>query len=848
MFAPKLYSVYKIPIRDIFAADYNIVASEQELKKYIIKQQDGSLLRQLRLITGDCSHFNRYIIFVNIDNKNPEIISYLAHHGFEINGFRFVLSERSASMTRTGILSFVDETIEPELNRRITMDITFDKIVLSKYYAYRGLLLSACHMIEDYVPKVIVVPDHKRVIKDQTIKYAFDSTTEFIDKDGNERTWTQKDIATGVRDITIDAFDGCGICHPSICRDFERMLGSKTPISTMIFRAPYIKGCLVELDYEAFYTEHNIEKIQDVWGVWHDFSEPMIIVTESMYKGIKYFKHYGDYRDWERYWQLFHKYQHAIGIAKWNFTADEEMVYTRANYQILQDLELPYEQFRTIANYSIDWVDGIINGDPIYTYCFLGMFADSHKAKNEYVKAILKNPEMIKELSVKKYLSNLLAKYRDEMKCGKLWIKSTFKFLLPDLIMLMQHIGGLEPVGCLEADEFYSHNKNGPYIGEYLIERNPHICKSEHVILKGVSNDMTSVYCSHLDNVCMINSKSITPQRLNGADFDGDIVNLIDNKTMMAGVDTNVPVVIDIEDKITALAEEDNADTRTQLILRTINSLIGETSNCATGYHNKLPRSEETKEKYSKYIDLLSIINGKAIDYAKTGVLYNIPRHIAKYSKPLPYFMKYASDYYAGLNTFSHAMSNMNRLCKDIERWCKVNKYSLGRISDFDYEIMIDDSIENTFEEQEEINKLFLAFTKEMAALAKDQAAIRKYGDDTLSKFDSRNFSINWNYYYDKYREKCNAISTDNRKIANMAVRACYEFYPQKRNSRFMWVVAGQGIVENITQVEFDLPIRDNEGEYEYLGKKYSLVKYNGGDDLLLTNELMPLDIIMVKD
>ena len=90
--------------------------------------------------------------------------------------------------------------------------------------------------------------------------------------------------------------------------------------------------------------------------------------------------------------------------------------------------------------------------------------------------------------------------------------------------MMMEHIGGLEPVGCLGSDEFYSHNKDGVILGERLIERNPHICRSEHVIMTGVQNELTATYCSHLDNVCMINSKSITPQRLNGADYSNNKV------------------------------------------------------------------------------------------------------------------------------------------------------------------------------------------------------------------------------------------------------------------------------------------------------------------------------------
>jgi hypothetical protein len=44
-----------------------------------------------------------------------------------------------------------------------------------------------------------------------------------------------------------------------------------------------------------------------------------------------------------------------------------------------------------------------------------------------------------------------------------------------------------------------------------------------------------------------------------------------------------------------------------------MNSLIGETSNCATGFLNKTPKSEEQKKKYESYVNLLSVINGKAI-------------------------------------------------------------------------------------------------------------------------------------------------------------------------------------------------------------------------------------------
>lgn len=617
MFSPPLYTVLKIHIKDIAENNFHI---QGDIEKYKIKQSDSPMLRQIRKITYDTGKFNKYIIFVDCGGaKNKtDILKRVVTKGFKLNGIQFDISERSASMTRNAILSFVDSRIIKELDKRITMDIDIGETVLSKWYRYRGLMLSSCHCVENWVPKVIVVSDYYTIIKDQNIKYVFDNTTEFVDKEGNQRTWTQKDIAETTRDIEINVFDGAGIHHPAISRKLEELIGSKTPMTSFIVRMPYIKGLSNEVDYETFYAERGVTEITDVWGVKHSVapgSEPMMILTESQYKGLKYFKEDGTYKDWERYWDKFYKYGHCFGVAKWNFSLDEEPVYTRANYQILQDLDLSYEDFAPLAYDSIRWIEKIIDGDKLYTYCFLGLMADNRTALNNYGKAILRNPEMLKEYGVRNYLISLIDKYKDDMKCGKLWLKACFKFLVPDIIMMLEHIGGLEVKGRLEADEFYSFNKEGQILGERLIERNPHICRSEHTILKGTTNSVLDKYCGHLVNTCIINGKSLTPQRLNGADTDGDLVLVVDNPNMMKGIHREIPIVIDIEDKITALQEKDTGENKLKVILRGMNSLIGETSNCATAYHNKMPKSKEQKAVYDKYVDLLSVINGKAIKF-----------------------------------------------------------------------------------------------------------------------------------------------------------------------------------------------------------------------------------------
>lgn len=224
--------------------NFNWELTREEERRYYIKQQDNMLFRQVRLITHNSENFNPFVIFVDCKSgkSREDSLSELVMNGFYINNVHYVLSERSASMTRNFILSFVDERIEKELNERITMGIQIGKTVLSKYYAYRGLMFSSCHCLENWFPKIIIVPDYFATIPNQKIKYVHDKTTTFKGKDGEDIEWTQKAIDETVRDIDINVFDGCGIHHPAITKYVKAYLHSKTDPTSILWRLPYIKG------------------------------------------------------------------------------------------------------------------------------------------------------------------------------------------------------------------------------------------------------------------------------------------------------------------------------------------------------------------------------------------------------------------------------------------------------------------------------------------------------------------------------------------------------------------------------------------------------------------------------
>ncbi len=827
MKSPKLYSIRKITLRDIINQKNNVIIPFKEQKMYKVKQSDNMLFRQVRLITKDKNEYNKYIVFVDCKgwkSKEKELKEILKN-GFFINGVKFIPTEKSASMSRNAVIGFVDSSIEEELNKRISMDMKIKKTVLAKLLGYKGLFFSGCFCLENWYPNIVVVKDYSKIIPKQNIKYLVDIEKSYINKEGKSSIWKEKGIREGIKDVKINLWDGSGIHSPRVTKYIKNTLKTEENPTSILWRLPYMKGMTHEIDFvDWFKSIAQKNTITDIFGNTYSIEDVDMIVTESFYKGNKYFNN-----DWNLYWDKFKKYNHCVGVATWNYSFENEPRMTKSSYQILQDLKLEFDDFIQLADYTKEWVNKIINDNIIHTYCFLGLYADHINPSNDYMKAILKNPEMLKEESVRKYLIDLLRKNIDLMKCGKLFLEGSFKFVVTDLIMFLEYISGMEIKGVLKEDEFYSIDKNGVCLDERIIERNPHISCEEHLILQGTNHFLLKKYCSHLSNVCQLNGYSLSLPRLNGADEDGDRIFQINNDIMKQGINRNLPIVIDIEDKITALEEEINTENIINCIIRSMISLVGESSNCATCYHNKSPQSERQKNKYLEYINILTIINGKAIDFAKTGVIFNIPRHIAKYSKPLPYFMKYAGDYYKTLKKFNKSQSNMNRLAWNIEKWHKEIRFK-RKYNDFNYKIMIDDSIPFNQNKFNELEELYIDYTKQMKELGKQNALNKNYDDyrgyfgynDILTKEEVINTNINWNYYYDLYREKAKKICPNKKELANLVVKLCYEKYP-KRNKKFIWIIASQGIIDNLKQVKISLPIKDVNGEYEYLGNRYSL-------------------------
>ena len=173
----------------------------------------------------------------------------------------------------------------------------------------------------------------------------------------------------------------------------------------------------------------------------------------------------------------------------------------------------------------------------------------------------------------------------------------------------------------------------------------------------------------------------------------------------------------------------------------------------------------------------------------------------------------------------------MNKLCRQIEKWSQSFRW-IRTYKDFDWHILIDEDVGVDFNTFCLIEQIYLDFCNEMRDLASLQKEIRSretYREeyaDVMSYSDAKEFTIDWGYYYDLYRNKCLQICPNRKMLANIAVLLCYQKYPNK-NKKFMWRVAGDGIVDNIKAIDIELPVKDDNGSYLYLGKHYRKEKYN---------------------
>ncbi len=591
---------------------------------------------------------------------------------FGNGGYRYVAFERSASMSRQSRLSFIREDFYELVKERITLGMKIGECQLSKFYAYNGLIMTDGFRVEDkriWDEKKVIVIDNPVT----TVRNAHYIT---VKDDGSDRPMRRYERIEKVGDLDVTEFDGEGLISPKYADFIDYLYCGAHRHTSFQIRMPYIKGVVHEVDFASFLSELGVTEITDIWGETHKTSDIAIILTKSMFKGFGWMTENG--LTWAQYLERCKAYKHALYISEVGQTDPES--FTHMNYQFLTTAAIQSEEFRP-TDLPLGWTyspeqdehDWITKPTEIRYYRLVAdeefrLWYFTHNGKREnaggkdkaWSDILGKNPKFINEKAFTKEMEDRAESVLKDYAIGRLTSAGDTRYLSGDLIRFLRYLGGeaLEgPAGVelsreyLGEGEFYAPGAAYRTTEYYTLLRNPHIARNEEAVARPIEEGYyRKKYLSHLGYVIMVASDTLIPERLGGADFDGDKIKTIADPLMNSCVARNyrglhfdytsaqIPV-LHIPSAAPQIRDESDWKARFETVRSTFDERIGQICNAAFN-RSIIAYDENSDSKLRKQMteetETLEILTGLEIDSAKSGVKPDIEEYVGFFSFGVP--------------------------------------------------------------------------------------------------------------------------------------------------------------------------------------------------------------------
>lgn len=585
---------------------------------------------------------------------------------------------KSNSMSKESELLYLNEELYFEMSERINLGlISDDDISLSKWYAYTGLSLSDIDVTNKMLTEeeVLFVDDEKKIINTScvtgvSVQYLkeLQRSSSVIDKEKikafcdnineikeyanrfsnsddaecaeirriidtlinlkNDNTYNIPEsegeiywVPVYVNDfpIEVNCFDGEGLIDLEFANEIIDDNKKYTGATSFQIRYPFIKGVVHSVDFKLFCHENGVTKIKDYYSNEEkDIEKIKLILTKSQFKANMFIKN-DKRRKIKYYFKKIKEYGYCLGIASIN---PENKGKVNLSYQMLSTMPVDYEEWKRKKQNDILEDFDIKKGKE---------YVEEALSTNSFYKKEKEVFDTSKDFfySTNSY-ANLVSKIYKNMKrnylMGKIPISGCMNFLSGDLLELLFHAVNKEYDDELKIKEDSFYLPNIDYEdGCYTILRSPHYLSNEICILnKGQSNDLREKYFSHLKGVLMINSLSLVAQRLGGADFDGDEIVLVKDKTIneFESRAKGLPLILipSLEAKINKMTYEN----KVECLKNTFNSRVGIISNKAfiDVLNSKIKNKKSGEEIFSinkHWLCIYTILSGLEIDSAKSG-------------------------------------------------------------------------------------------------------------------------------------------------------------------------------------------------------------------------------------
>lgn len=660
---------------------------------------------------ADQSH-NKDVLLKNLFNNGFTIVF---DNGTEAGKkTHFVPFDKSASMSRTCRISFIDSSIKEELDSRLLLgfnELSSIELISSKFFAYRGLYLTDAHRInltgdlkinEETV--IVIKDDHHNVtanIKNETITMFGDDKDGITDENGT--FWTLHEYPSDHQGI--NPFDGEGLISPDFSDLINKQLDKKyaysgkydqntgrydREASSYQVRMPFTKGMLHKVDFNGFFSEYVSDEetlyIQDYFGIRRDIRKAKIILTESMFKCCKWLKEV-----WEKSHSSFSleedpmkaffnnmlEFDHSLYVGNTDVVLGNSSR-TKLNYQFLNTLDISSDDFDKLVSSHADQIGKVLDEmrSSIDTDEEIDMTGESVISyEKPWIAALKKNSGFISTKKIKTIIEGTKETLRRNCAIGRLDVSGECRFLSCDLLALLIFIGKnlytnnnvididkLRKTDCLYSDRFYMACPQIPLFSKrhYALFRSPHLSRNEQCLLRPYITEKGNVYekyFSHLSGVLMVSRNTLVPMILSGADFDGDLVKIVSEKTVVSavekgaykkteeGITRKLPIVNIPNTKELSKKSSPNKSISYKTIKNTFSNRIGEISNLAITAGKK--EYFDNDKAFKNLSAECTIVTGLEIDAAKTGVhptrnIENIRNKIDVSEKS--YFLKKKSD------------------------------------------------------------------------------------------------------------------------------------------------------------------------------------------------------------
>ena len=620
--------------------DFDIEASK--IKKQIKDlKKNGNLQENKRQISQKYDElyelqFQPHYMMLVMDS--PKDYKYVCKYGFKITidyGHKTETVEYkrflgTAGSIKKSTIMFVDKNIHSRLIKKINngryegpkdnedvkvyngKELNY-KFIPAKLNAYFALACSAS--IQVPWPRIIVIND---------VETSFEAVVREVKDTGNNENPDWPSVTDDIKKtITINTCDGMGFITPKMSAEWARFLNEgDEPLSGYNVRCAFLKGMVFTIDFQQFAEEvAGTYIIKDAWGDDRDVRDADVILTVSM---LKLWNSYAGCDDYLRNCQ---ENGYEFCIAK---SAPHELrnVHT-TNYQYLQDFKFSDEQIDELIEPTVSKIKECLGLDwrkLILYMCGTGIDEKSVIHMDPMCRAIMANPELIKDPYVRSKVSRMIQKRINSAKIGVLDVEGDYAIIGCDPYALLQNMFGMDVTGLLKPGECYHRFWSDKGVPEVVAFRAPMTSHENVCKLKIANNEELNKWFKYITTCCMLNGWDTTAIRCNGADYDADTFFTTNNKVLLDSFEYKTTLMC-LQDSVPKKipTEEDYIKSDINGFGDSIGSVTNKATNMISLREQFAPDSEEYK-RLTYRISTMMNFQQNAIDRIKGVVAKPVPK------------------------------------------------------------------------------------------------------------------------------------------------------------------------------------------------------------------------------